>query len=66
MWYEVGICLQMGWIVWWNGAFPCESYPDLNMVQQWLVDELDDDIGEVVLADGSYNDRGQYFIMPSG
>ena len=21
--YEVGIGLQTGWIVWWNGAFPC-------------------------------------------
>ena len=37
----------------------------VTIVQQWLVDKLNDNIGEVVLADGGYNERGQYFIMPS-
>ena len=36
------------------------------MAQQWLIDELNDEVVEVVLADGGYNDGGQYFIMPSG
>ena len=35
-------------------------------MQQWLIDELDDDIGKLVLVDGGYNDRRQSFIMPSG
>ena len=64
--YEVGICLQTGWIVWWNGAFPCGSYPDLDIVWQWLIDKLDDEVGKAVLADGGYNNGWQYFIMPSG
>ena len=61
IWCEVGICLQTGWIVWWNGAFPCGSYPDLNITWQWLIDEFDNDIGK----SAPFNDRGQYFIMPS-
>ena len=63
MCYEVGICLQMGWIVWLNGTFPCGVYPDLN---KWLIYELDENTQEVVLADGGYNIAGEYFIMPSG
>ena len=34
VWYKVGICLQTGWIVWWNGVFPCGNYPDLCIVWQ--------------------------------
>ena len=63
--YEVGIHMQTGWIVWWNGAFPCGTYPDINRVQQWLIYKLDEDISKVVLVDGGYNNGGQYFIMPS-
>ena len=40
------------WIVSWNGVFHCGGYPDLNIASQWLSHELDDDIEEVVLADG--------------
>ena len=58
--------LQRGWIVRWNGVFPCGSYPDLNIAWQCLVDQLDDNIGEEVLANGGYNGRGRYLIMPSG
>ena len=47
-------------------AFRCGSYPDLNIVWQWLIDEWDDKVGEVVLVNGGYNDRQQYLIMPSG
>ena len=64
--YEVGICLQAGGIVWWNGAFPCGGYPDLNIVRQWLIHELDDYIEEVVLVDGGYNDGSEYFLMLCG
>ena len=56
----------MGWIVWWNGAFPCVSYADVNIVQQWLIYELDEDIQEVVLANGGYNNGGHFFTTPSG
>ena len=63
-----GYGLQTGWIVWWNGTFPCGTltYPDINIVWQWLIDKLDDEVSEVVLVYGGYSDGGQYFIMPSG
>ena len=64
--YEVGRGLQMGSIIWWNGAFPCGLYADVNIAQQWLIYELDDDIHKVGPADGGYNDGGEYFFMPSG
>ena len=31
VWYEVGICLQMGWIVWWYGTFPYRMDPDVSI-----------------------------------
>ena len=48
--YEVVICLRTGWIVWWNGAYPCGSYPDINVVRDFFMYELEE--GEMVLADG--------------
>ena len=66
MQYEVGICLQMGWIVWLNGTFPCGSHTDIKKAWQWLIGELDDKTSEVVQADGGYIDGAQYFITPSG
>ena len=66
VWYEVGICLHTGWIVWWNGMFPCGTYPDINIAWQWLIYGLDEDIHEVVLMDGGYMGGGQHFIMPGG
>ena len=58
-------CRQGGLLVEWSISM-WDLYPDLNIAWQWLIDELDDGVGEVVLADGGYNDRRQYFIMPSG
>ena len=55
----------MGLIVWWNRAFPCGAYPDLNIAKQWLIHELDYEIEEVVVADGGYNNGGEYFVIPS-
>ena len=62
---KMGICLQTGWIVWWNGTFPCGACPDLNIAWQWLSYKLDEEIQEVVLADGGYKDGGEYFVIPS-
>ena len=47
-------------------GYICGTYPGINIAQQCLIYELDEDIGKVVLADGGYNDGGQYFIIPSG
>ena len=30
--YELGICIQTGWICWWNGPFPCGN-PDLAIAR---------------------------------
>ena len=62
--YEVGICLRTGWIVCWNGASPCGSYPDINVARDFLVYELGE--WEMVSADGACSDNGQYFITPTG
>jgi hypothetical protein len=62
--YEVGICIQTGWIVWTNGPFPCGAWPDLRIARDWLHFELDD--GEKYLADGGYNDGGNYSETPNG
>ena len=59
MWYKVGICLWTGWIVLWDGAFPCGTYPNINIVWQWLIGELDDEVSKVM-------EGGQYLIMSSG
>ena len=61
--YEVGVCIQTGWIVWVNGPFPCGT-TDLQIARSWLIEELDD--GEKYLADGGYNDGGQYSETPNG
>ena len=50
--YEVGVCIQTGWIVWVNGPFPCGEWPDLKICNQWLVYELGP--GEKYLADRGY------------
>ena len=63
---KVNTKILSGWIVWWSSTFPCGAYPDLNIVRQWLINKLDDEMQEVMLADGGYNDIGEYFIMPSG
>ena len=28
----------MGWIVLWNGSYPCGALPDLNIAKDWLID----------------------------
>ena len=61
--YEVGVCIQTGWIVWRNGPFPC-SKNDLQIARSWLIYELDQ--GEKYLADGGYRDGGQFSETPNG
>ena len=52
-----------GLVVWCFSLYG--SYPDMNIAWEWLIYELDKNICEVVQANGGYNDRGQYFIIPS-
>ena len=62
--YEVGICIQTGWIVWINGPYPCGEWPDLRIARESIIYELDDN--EFFLADGGYHDRNQYSVTPTG
>lgn len=62
--YEVGLCIQTGWIVWVNGPFPCGSFPDLKIAREWIVFKLKKD--EKILADGGYSDKNVFFDTPTG
>lgn len=62
--YEVGVCIQTGWIVWINGPFPCGTWPDLRIARSALIDALDS--GEKYLADGGYKDGGVFAVTPNG
>lgn len=55
--YEIGVCIQTGWIVWVHGAFPCGRYNDITIFRRALQKLLDD--GERVVADGGYKDKGE-------
>ena len=61
--YEIGICIQTGWIVWINGPFPC-GIPDLSIARDWINDLLED--GEMYVADGGYYDGQQWSNTPNG
>jgi hypothetical protein len=62
--YEVGLCIQTGWIVWVNGPYPCGRYPDLRIARDVVVHKLRR--GEKILADGGYRDGGIYMETPTG
>jgi hypothetical protein len=61
--YEIGICIQTGWIVWVNGPYPPGDWPDLAIARDGIIEELD--AGEMILADSGYMDN-QYFAIPNG
>jgi len=50
--YEVGICIQTGWIVWIHGPFPPGQWPDIKIAHKSILEP-----GETYLADGGYKDR---------
>ena len=64
--YEIGLCLQTGWIVWVNGPFPAGWGNDKQIAESedGLVEMLDDD--EMVIADGVYYDGYRVFMTPGG
>ena len=61
MCYEIGVCIQTGWIVWKNGPFPCGSWSDLKIAREWLVHELLDD--DKCVADLGYLDGGEFLSL---
>ena len=62
--YEVGVCIQTGWIVWINGPYPCGAWNDLRVAREALIFELDEN--EYYLADSGYCDGNQYSVTPTG
>jgi DDE superfamily endonuclease len=62
--YELGVCIQTGWIVWVNGPYPCGSFPDIRIARDWLYSKLPR--GEKYIADSGYKDGGEHSITPSG
>ena len=62
--YEIGICIQTGWIVWVNGPYPAGQWPDLCISRDGLNQALMDD--ELFVADGGYKDAHGWSFTPSG
>ncbi len=62
--YEVGVCIQTGWIVWVNGPFLCGRYPDLPIAREKVVNKLLP--GAMILAGGGYRDGRVYMETPTG
>ena len=60
--YEVGLCIQTGWIVWIHGPFPCGAWPDLKIFRKALMGMLP--IGEKVHADAGYKGES-CIVIPS-
>ena len=60
--YEIGICIQTGLIVWVNGAFACDEWPDLKIALESLVYMFEGD--ERAVADLGYEGHPCYFDIP--
>ena len=60
--YEIGICIQTGWIVWINGPFPCGTWPDIKIALEDLVYMFIGD--ERAVADKGYRGYECYFDTP--
>jgi len=61
--YEVGVCIQTGWIVWINGPYPAGDWPDLSISRDGVCDALAPD--EMFLADGTYRDGHGWCVTPT-
>ena len=51
--YELGVCIQTGWIVWAGGSYPPGDFPDLEIFRLYLKDRLQ--YGERVETDEGYS-----------
>ena len=60
--YEIGVCIQTGWIVWVNGPFPCGQWPDIKIALSDLVHNFVGD--ERAVADSGYRGHRNYFETP--
>ena len=63
LWYEVGIAIQSGDIVWINGPFPAGRYNEIVIFRNKLKDKLEF-CKEKVEADDGYRGEGFYIELP--
>lgn len=63
VWYEVGVCIKMGWLVQMIGPFPAGSWPNLNIARAI---NLQLDHGDFYVVDGGCNDGHQWAATPTG
>jgi len=64
--YEIATSISTGWIVWTNGPFPCGNYSDIRIAR--LIGGIQSKMGrgERYIADGGYQDGGEFGITPNG
>jgi len=62
--YEVGVCIQTGWIVWINGPYALGDWSDLAIACYSIATKLDP--GEKYLADGGYSSQDGNAETPTG
>ena len=62
--YEVGVCIQTGWIVWINGPYAPGDWSDLAIARYGIATKLDP--GEKYLADGGYSSQDGNAKTPTG
>lgn len=55
--YEIGVCIQTGWLVWVHGPYACGRNNDIKIFRMYLQGLLDP--RERVVADGGYKDKGE-------
>jgi len=62
--YEIGVCIQTGWIVWINGPYAPGDWSDLAIARYGVATKLGP--GEKYLADRGYNSQDGNAETPSG
>ena len=62
--YEIGICIQTGWIVWVHGPYPAGQWTDLAISRDGLNQALGKD--EMFVADSGYRDKNGWALTPNG
>jgi hypothetical protein len=62
--YELGLCIQTGWIVWKNGPYPAGTWSDLKIAREKVLKKVM--LYEKVLADGGYRDSSGFCETPTG
>ena len=60
--YEIGVCIQTGWIVWVNGPYPCGTWPDIKIFRHKMKAMLLP--GERVEADNGYRGEPLHIRVP--